>query len=191
VALVVADDALQRVRWHRLTQGYTAVLLWMMVYLLWVLVIAGVALVWTKNRMGGDFGFDFGDALWFSYISITTVGFGDFFIWPFSFRAYDMLYIPLIFLIGFVLLANFLLKLSEVVMTWGKAQSRPSLERVLAASREQPAGGEENNNVDTKTKPEEHSSDDTKPEKLGRGGGDGGDTHNAGAAAVEEEPDGD
>ena len=180
MALVVADDALKRVRLHRLTQGYTAVLLWMIVYFVWVLVIAGVAMVWTKNRMG-DGDFEFRDALWFSYISITTVGFGDFFIWPFSFRAFDMLYIPLIFLIGFVLLANFLLKLSDVVMTWGKAQSRPSLERVLAATREQPAGGEEENGVDTQTKQEEH----------GGGDGDGDDTHNAGADAEELGGDGD
>ena len=49
------------------------------------------------------------------YISTTTTGLGDFYIPHEDFGAGDMFYVPLIFLTAFVLLANFLVKLSDWV----------------------------------------------------------------------------
>ena len=116
VALVVADDALHRCRWSRLTRGWTAVAVWAAVFILWIGVIAGVAVAWSHQRMprlnlpGQEKGSGtergtllFRDAIWFSYISVATVGFGDIYIPPDTMQGTDMLYLPLIFLTGFVL----------------------------------------------------------------------------------------
>lgn len=75
VLLVVADDLFHRLGWPRLTRGITAVLLWAAVFVLWVVVIAGVAMAWSSNRYELS-GLNLRDAMWFAYISVTTIGFG-------------------------------------------------------------------------------------------------------------------
>lgn len=134
ICLVVVDDFLIRCRLKRLTQGILAAMLWLALFIVWMLVIAGVAFGWSKSRQG-EFGLaDFADAFWFAYISVTTVGLGDLHIPPDVFQPADMFYIPLLFLIGFVLLANFLLKLSTILTSHGVSQDR-SLEGILEESR--------------------------------------------------------
>ena len=46
--------------------------------------------------------------MWFAYISVVTVGFGDIHLPHDTIKAWDMLYLPLIFLIGFVLVRGYL-----------------------------------------------------------------------------------
>ena len=55
----------------------------------------------------------YSDSFWFAWMSITSVGFGDFYIRPDLFQARDMFLYPFLFLLGFVCVANFLLKFSE------------------------------------------------------------------------------
>lgn len=54
------------------------------------------------------------EGLWFAFVSITTVGFGDYYISHDMYEQSDMFYIPLMMLSGFVCLANFLMKLTDV-----------------------------------------------------------------------------
>jgi len=75
VFLVVADDLFHRLGRPRLTRGVTAAVLWAAVFVLWVLLIAGVAVGWSYNRRNGS-GFALSEAMWFAYISVTTIGFG-------------------------------------------------------------------------------------------------------------------
>ena len=113
VCLCIVDDALKRLNMRRLTKGWTAVCFWLAILNLWTLVIAGIADWYTRSRYHQEF--DLENAYWFAFVSITTVGFGDYHIQHEGFRQVDMLLIPICLLIGFVLLANFLLKLSDVL----------------------------------------------------------------------------
>lgn len=113
---VVVDDALIRCRLRRLTRGAPAVLFWLILLVLWIMVLATVARHWYASRAGG-FRNDFAlaDAMWYSYITITTVGFGDIHIPHHEFTERDMVSIPTIILIGFMILANFADKLFALV----------------------------------------------------------------------------
>jgi len=115
VSLAVADDFFKHHGLNRLRSGYTAVLFWLALYHLWNLLIAYIALTWTTYKaLNGNNDFMFlPDAFWFAFITSTTVGFGDYFFPHEIFKFYDMFYIPPILLIGFVLLANFIIKFGE------------------------------------------------------------------------------
>lgn len=102
----------------RLSKGIVACLFWFTALCLWLLVIAGVAISYIKQRTGGSRSVTLSDAFWFSYISVSTVGLGDFHVDHTLFLPRDMFYIPLCFLVGFVLLANFLLKLSDILIKY-------------------------------------------------------------------------
>ena len=79
-----------------------------------MLAVAGIAQEYSRQRYGAALGLE--DFFWYSFISITTVGLGDIYINHDKFLHYDMFYVPLVMLLGFVLLANFLLKLSDAVV---------------------------------------------------------------------------
>lgn len=51
------------------------------------------------------------------------------------FRPLDMFLLAILFLVGFVLLANFLLKLSSVIMSMLRRNQRESLEEILEQTR--------------------------------------------------------
>jgi hypothetical protein len=64
-----------------------------------------------KARLDEDM--DFESAYWFAYISTTTVGLGDFYLEPEVVTGFDLVYFPIIILIGFTFLSAFLAKFSE------------------------------------------------------------------------------
>jgi Ion channel len=63
----------------------------------------------------GDTTFDNADGYWFAYISSTTVGFGDIYLPAEVFLFRDLLTFPLMWLVGFVLIAAFIAKFAD---TW-------------------------------------------------------------------------
>ena len=74
VVEVVVDDFLIRKGLRRLTRGFPAVLVWLVLTISWTTFVAVVSLTWTEDRLGGpQEEFTVQDALWFSYITITTV----------------------------------------------------------------------------------------------------------------------
>ncbi len=129
VLLTIVDDFFERVGLKRLTKGIAAVVFWLATLLLWLLVIAGIYWLWAEKHYGiywkedPSVRFKLSDAYWFAYISVTTVGFGDYFLPHDSIRTRDLFYNPLIILIGFILLANFLLKLGEMFVSFMKSSS--------------------------------------------------------------------
>jgi len=111
---VIADDFFNRFSLKRLTKGFTAVFFWLSMLILWMIFYTGIVIAYSHARYDG-YNFPFGDGMWFSYITVTTVGFGDYHVAHDTFLPGDMFYIPLVNLLGFVILANFCLKLSDVL----------------------------------------------------------------------------
>lgn len=134
ICITVVDDMFLRCRMGRFTKGPLSVIFWLCTLISWILVIAGACVAYSHGR---GLGANFRAACWFSYISTTTVGFGDFYIPHETIEAVDLFYIPLLFLIGFVVLANFLLKFSEFVVAC-MPHKGPSLETILEATRTLP-----------------------------------------------------
>lgn len=64
--------------------------------------------------MGADEQVSFHDAYWFSYISTTTVGLGDYFLAPEVLGRVDLFIYPILFLLGFVYFSAFLGKFSSL-----------------------------------------------------------------------------
>lgn len=119
VCIIIADDFFRRRRiLKRLSKGIVACLFWFTALCLWLLVISGVAISYINKRTGGSRSVALNDAIWFSYISVSTVGLGDFHVDHTLFLPRDMFYVPLCFLVGFVLLANFLMKLSDILIKY-------------------------------------------------------------------------
>ena len=105
------DDKLSRYKKLKfLTEGLPAVFLWLAMFWSWIAVYAICYLYIEKyNEEEHD---SINNAFWFSYISMTTIGFGDYYL-----NYYDNLYSrfflwTLTMLMGFLLLGNFALKLS-------------------------------------------------------------------------------
>ena len=119
IMLTIANDFFHRVRVKKLTKGFAAALFWLVVLLLWLCVVSGIYqhLVHNNyNQFEEIEEFTWLDAYWFAFISLTTVGFGDYYIPHDTARVSDMFITPLLILIGFVFMANFILKFSEFVI---------------------------------------------------------------------------
>lgn len=78
ILMAIVDDLLIRVRLRRLTNGLAAVVFWLCLMILWMLVLATFFKSWMSRRSGGEM--TLADAYWFSYVTTTTVGFGDIYI---------------------------------------------------------------------------------------------------------------
>jgi len=138
VILTIVDHAFQQRRWSKpLSRGLPAVLFWLAALVLWMVFFAQMARVYDARRRGYDdlSLYAFKDAIWFAYITMTTVGFGDIHLSHEEFVVADMFYLPLIVLLGFVWLANFALKLSVFLMELFPADENP-LEDLLVRQQE-------------------------------------------------------
>lgn len=133
ICLAVFDDFALRIGAERLARGAWAALFWLVMLTVWLLILAAVA----DSARHGKYGFagltSFHDEFWFSYITITTVGLGDYHIPHETITVGNMFYIPVLLMFGFVLLANFLHKFSVALREFFP-QGR-SLEEVLEERR--------------------------------------------------------
>ena len=80
IIVTIWDDFINRTKLHQLNIPWVACLFWGFCYYAWMLAIAAVTQNWKAARLGDDM--DFSEAYWFSYISTTTVGFGDYYLEP-------------------------------------------------------------------------------------------------------------
>lgn len=110
----VADDLLRRLRLQWMTRPFIACITWGGLYYSWMVLTAFVTMRWKLTRLGeAPSEFKFSDAFWFSYISSTTIGFGDIYLEPEVLLAQDLLTFPILFLVSFVFISAFLGKFSE------------------------------------------------------------------------------
>ncbi|CAB9503397.1 Potassium channel subfamily K member [Seminavis robusta] len=135
------EDAFLRLNWKRLVHGPICVLFWLCTTILWMLVLALSIQKYRRNRIGDDF--PLSDAYWFSYITTTTVGFGDIHISHEEFKVVDMFFVPLLVLMGFNFLGIFAEKLVDLYNEWFPAKS--GFGKILAVQR----GRRHRQNMDT------------------------------------------
>ena len=114
VVTVIIDDLLDKIpRSDFGLRNLLLFLLWGVFYYAWMLCVAWATVEWKEQQVGVDFEWD--DAYWFAFISTTTIGLGDFFLEHHALRSVDLVTFPLLMLLGFIFLATFLVKLTELL----------------------------------------------------------------------------
>lgn len=114
VTLAIVDDFFIRRNMQRLTKGWTSVIFWLFNLLISMCLLGAVKALYahTRDEVVDPYSRD----VWFAYTSITTIGFGDIYIPHETVSQRDMFYLPFPMLLGFVCLANFLIKFSEKIV---------------------------------------------------------------------------
>jgi len=131
IVVAIWDDFVDRTKLHQLNIPWVGCIFWGFCYYSWMLVVASYTQSWKAERLGQEP--EFSEMYWFSYISTTTVGLGDNYLEHDVILRQDLITFPLLFLTGFVLLANFFVKLTEV-LTQLVPRNQPTLEEKLADS---------------------------------------------------------
>eukprot|EP00554_Chaetoceros_debilis_P006072 CAMPEP_0194074738 /NCGR_PEP_ID=MMETSP0149-20130528/1828_1 /TAXON_ID=122233 /ORGANISM="Chaetoceros debilis, Strain MM31A-1" /LENGTH=466 /DNA_ID=CAMNT_0038755003 /DNA_START=81 /DNA_END=1478 /DNA_ORIENTATION=- len=111
VTLMIIDDVLQRCNLERLTKGWGAIMLWLVLLFSSFMLIASITGLYLRKRI--DANLPKWELFWYSFISTTTIGLGDTHIPHETFYHRDMFSLPLILLFGFICFTNFLIKISE------------------------------------------------------------------------------
>jgi len=124
-----------------LQHGFPAVLVWCVALLVWFIVTAAIQLAYVNDQIDRipeypvieKLHVTLPQTLWWTYASMTTVGFGDIFK-PQSLIDWGEVFLfgPIL-MIGFVLLGNFLIKLSDVLIKHFRSATKylPSLEKEI------------------------------------------------------------
>ena len=105
-----------------LSRLWVSVVLWGSLFFVYLCVLSAAVVAWKRNRV--DDYMKFSDAYWFSFISITTVGLGDFVFEHEAIGAEDVVGFAILFLIGFVVLAIFLTDLRALLKKVGSQRNR-------------------------------------------------------------------
>ncbi len=123
VSLTIADDTFHRLNMTRLTKGWTSTVFWFIMLVFSMVLLSGFWFLYfysngyhevAPNEMNPYYK-PYIDVFWFSFMTMTTVGLGDLYIPHDTFHVYQMFTVPLAILMGFVSLANFLMKLSDQI----------------------------------------------------------------------------
>jgi hypothetical protein len=114
IVAVIYEDALSRSHLKIFRHSLIGAALWAGITLLWIFYVADRSLKWWSDRLE-DFEVTRLESLWFAYISITTVGLGDFFLQPEVMFLRDVFRFSLLFLTGFVFLSTFLGKFGDLL----------------------------------------------------------------------------
>jgi len=132
IVTAIWDDWVERTRFKKIRAAWIGSIVWGALYYLWMLVTALKTKKWKEERLGEPF--EFKDAYWFSYISTTTIGLGDIYLEHAQLKQSDLLEFALVLLFGFILLANFFVKLSETISNLFP-RNRPTFAQRLATTR--------------------------------------------------------
>lgn len=167
IITTIIDDALNRSRrtkWLKIP--LVQMLIWGILFYAFLGVIAQTTIYWKRERVGVDMSFM--DAYWFSFITSTTVGFGDYYLEHEAISEGDVVLFASLVLIAFVFLSSFLNKLAEFIQNFGgdreggngddETQSAPSFEEILRDTPFWSCGSRRNNRGGIGTKRKEAKS---------------------------------
>lgn len=105
----IVFDIVYRLRIKILLRKQVMMLIWGLFWCIYMIGMSAMFMKWAWDRLGEDIAWQ--DAYWFSYISTTTVGLGDYYQAPQALFIVDLLVFALAYLFGFVLVSAFLAEL--------------------------------------------------------------------------------
>lgn len=109
----IVFDLFHRLRLKILIRKEVMIFIWGLFWYTWMVLLSFSFMEWTKRRLFTDIHWQ--DAYWFSYISTSTVGLGDYFQTPEVLFINDLVQFSLSYLFGFVLLSTFLTELGNLL----------------------------------------------------------------------------
>eukprot|EP00980_Cylindrotheca_fusiformis_P027602 scaffold21455_cov116-Cylindrotheca_fusiformis.AAC.19 len=150
IVSILFEDFAKRLKWNsnnrkhsrarRLINVHIECLWWFLLTFLWIIFVGERSATFWKDRSipGGEVPNKWWDSMWFAYISLTTIGLGDYFLPPEVLFLGDVFVFVWLFLMGFTLFSGFLGKLSEVLRHWTGTSSdlENELEKVPLASED-------------------------------------------------------
>eukprot|EP00536_Pseudo-nitzschia_multiseries_P005760 jgi/Psemu1/286002/fgenesh1_pg.112_\ len=120
----ILDDLLTRFNLQWMKRPVYSAAVWGSISVVWIVIIAGRArFFWDTNTP--QFEYTLGDSYWFSYITVLTVGLGDFVLQPQGIFITDVFQWTALCLHGFIFISSFLGKVSDVLQAWIPEQSEP------------------------------------------------------------------
>ena len=133
IVTAIFDDWLSRVKvLSCVRQDWIMCLFWGGLYYFWMSIVALETVRWKKERLDEDFSYQ--DAYWFAFITTTTVGLGDYYLEHQVVLRRDLIAFSLMILMGFVFLANFLVKMTELLTTRFPRMKASNLDQRLQAT---------------------------------------------------------
>jgi hypothetical protein len=108
---IILDDMFRKIHLRFLTGEWISATFFGFLGWLWMLFMAWIGLIWWDERIE-DHGKSLADSLWWSYISLLSVGLGDYFLEPEVFFYQDVAIWSFMFLTGFTFLSTFLDKIA-------------------------------------------------------------------------------
>jgi len=118
------DDLFRRTNMSWLKRPVYSTPLWAMTSFFYIILVAWyVRRYWDLHIPDEDY--TPGDSYWFSYITLLTVGFGDFYVQPQGLFARDVIIWTTLLLYGFGILASFLDRFSNLIESWLPKRKEP------------------------------------------------------------------
>ena len=132
IGLTIADDFFYRVGLKRLAEGISAVVFWLIMLLLWLLVITCSFVIFHYEILAGEFNlwdseirqWAISNGFWLAFISVTTIGFGDYYLEPEVMEVHHMFIVVIFFTVGYIFFANFFFKAGTVIVDWTKSKTK-------------------------------------------------------------------
>ena len=122
IIIAVVDDLIEELNLRRLTKGFTSCLCWLVILWSYIILLGYLVHVILANARSKDFAqyyLPMSEYIWFGYISVTTVGFGDYKIsTSYGTKLQGLGIAMFIFLIffGHIIVASFTLKVYQYFM---------------------------------------------------------------------------
>ena len=113
VVSIIVDDFFRKANLRFMTRDLPSAIFWGLMAFAWIVLVAELALLWRTRQFTSGLD-DRMDSLWFSYISLLTVGLGDFYLEPEYMFFSDLFVWTCVFLIGFTFLSSFLGQMGEL-----------------------------------------------------------------------------
>ena len=118
------DDIFRRTNLVWLNQPRYSAPLWSLATFLYTMLVAWYARYYWDSYIPHDV-YTLGDSYWFSYVTLLTVGLGDYYVQPQGLFYQDVVSWAFLLLYGFGILASFLDRSSNLIASWLPEREEP------------------------------------------------------------------